>query len=156
MPITVKGDTLMEPDESVLVAFSDPTNATIGGYYGLGAGKIRDDDRPGLAVSDVSITEGNTGTKTLSFTVSLSKAATAPTTFSYTTANGTATAPSDYQAKTGSLTIAAGTTTAKVMIPIVGDTIREPNETFTLALTEPSSNTRLADPSGTGTIINDD
>ena len=43
VPITVLGDTSDEPDEWVPVHFTNPTNATIGGY-GLGFGLIRDDD----------------------------------------------------------------------------------------------------------------
>ena len=38
--IAVKGDTQIEADENVLVSFSNPTNASLGGYYGLGVGKI--------------------------------------------------------------------------------------------------------------------
>ena len=66
---------------------------------------------PGLSVNDVSVTEGNSGTTTANFTVTLSAAATSTVTVSYATANGTATAGSDYVAASGTLTFAAGTTT---------------------------------------------
>ena len=50
--ISVHGDTLVEPDESVIVSFHDTTNATIGGFYGLGIGTIinDDDDQGGAGV----------------------------------------------------------------------------------------------------------
>src|SRR6185369_15780556 len=44
--VTIVGDAIDEPDEYVLVGFSNPTNATIGGYLGLGFGTIQDDDPP--------------------------------------------------------------------------------------------------------------
>ena len=42
--IVVSGDLLDEPDEFVVTSFRNPTNATIGGFYGLGYGSIEDDD----------------------------------------------------------------------------------------------------------------
>jgi len=42
--ITVNGDTVVEPDECVLVHFHDATNAVVGGFYGIGVGTIVNDD----------------------------------------------------------------------------------------------------------------
>jgi len=42
--ISVNGDALVEPDEYLLVSFNHPTNAKMGGYYGLGFGLITNDD----------------------------------------------------------------------------------------------------------------
>src|SRR5439155_330268 len=42
--IQVKGDTLVEPNECILVRFHDPTNAALGGYFGLGVGTVTNDD----------------------------------------------------------------------------------------------------------------
>ena len=44
VPITVNGDTLVEPDEYIVVSFHDPTNAVMGGFWGLGFGVITNDD----------------------------------------------------------------------------------------------------------------
>ena len=44
VPISVNGDTLVEPDEYIIVSFRNPTNAKIGGFWGLGIGGITDDD----------------------------------------------------------------------------------------------------------------
>ncbi|MDE1569445.1 Calx-beta domain-containing protein [Aquabacter sp. P-9] len=110
---------------------------------------------PAFSVTDASVTEGNSGTKELAFTVSLSSAATAPVTVAYATADGTALAGSDYTAKSGTLTFAAGETSKVVKVLVNGDTAVEGNETFTLNLTNPSGAT-LADGAGTGTIVNDD
>ena len=60
---------------------------------------------PTLTIADASVTEGNAGTTQLSFTVTLSQAATAPVTVHYATADGTAKAGSDYATQTGTLSL---------------------------------------------------
>ena len=42
--ITVNGDTLVEPNEWITISFNHPTNAKMGGFYGLGFGVITNDD----------------------------------------------------------------------------------------------------------------
>ncbi|WP_293395238.1 Calx-beta domain-containing protein, partial [Nevskia sp.] len=110
---------------------------------------------PSLSINDVSVTEGNSGTKNATFTVSLSATSTSAVTVSYATANGTATAGSDYAASSGSLTIAAGSTSQTFNVAVNGDTAVEPNETFLVNLSSPSGAT-IADAQGQGTIVNDD
>ena len=85
---------------------------------------------PTLSINDASVNEGNAGTTTATFTVTLSAAATSAVTVSYATADGTATAGSDYAATSGALTFAVGETTKTVSVTINGDTTVEPNETF--------------------------
>ena len=73
----------------------------------------------------------------------------------YATTAGTAKTPADFTAKSGTVTIAAGKTSATVVVPVKGDTVREPNEAFTVNLSAPT-NSGIADAAGTGTIVNDD
>ena len=110
---------------------------------------------PTISVGDASVSEGNSGTSQLAFTVTLSQAATGPVTVHYSTGNGTATAGSDYTAVSGTLTFAAGETSKTISVPIAGDTVVEANETLSIALSSPSGAT-IAHGSATGTIINDD
>ncbi len=110
---------------------------------------------PALTIADASVSEGQSGTKELAFTVSLSAAATAPVTVAYATADGTARAGSDYAAQTGTLTFAAGETSKVIKVLVSGDTVVEGDETLTLTLSKPSGAT-LADGVATGTILNDD
>ena len=67
----------------------------------------------------------------------MSLSATSPqdVTVHYNTQNGTAVAPGDYQATSGSITIPAGSLSRAVNVLVNGDTIDEANETFTLNLT---------------------
>ncbi len=110
---------------------------------------------PSLSVADASVTEGNSGTSDLAFTVTLSAAATSPVTVAYATANGTATAGSDYAASAGTLTFAAGETSKVVHVQVTGDTVVEANESLTLSLSSPNGAT-IAHGTATGTIVNDD
>lgn len=73
-------------------------------------------------------------------------------TVNYATADGTATAGSDYTATSGTLTFAPGVTTQTVGVPIIGDNFAEPDETFSLNLTAPV-NAVLSDGQGIGTIL---
>ena len=106
---------------------------------------------------DASKKEGNTGTTTLTFTVTLSVApALSTVTVQYATANGTATAPSDFVATSGTLTFPAGTFSKTINVTINGDKLKEKNETFLLKLSNPSANAYLGVTQVTGTIVNDD
>ena len=154
--VTVNGDTTFEPDETVLLNLSAPTGATISDAQAVGT-IVNDDPAPlpTLSINDVRVTEGNSGTVTAKFSVKLSAASASDVTVRYATANGTATSGSDYTAKSGTLTFAAGTVSKSVSISVNGDTTVEPNETFFVNLSSPSGATIL-DGQGQGTIVNDD
>jgi hypothetical protein len=109
----------------------------------------------GLSINDVSMNEGNKGKTNMTFTVTLDKAFNTKVTVQYKTQNGTATASSDYTAKSGTLTFRPGSTRQTIAVPIIGDKTVEPNETFTVVLSNPVSASLLKG-SGTGTILNDD
>jgi hypothetical protein len=111
--------------------------------------------KPALSVAGGSQAEGNSGAQPMTFTVTLAKATPLKVTVAYASANGTATAGSDFTASSGNLVFSPGETSKTVSVPIIGDTIGEPDETFTLALSNPV-NAVLGQASGTGTITNDD
>ena len=109
----------------------------------------------GLSINDVSITEGNSGTTNANFTVTLAPANNQTVTVNFTTANGTATAPGDYTATSGTLTFAPNETTKTISVPVKGDTLVEPDETFFVNLSGATVAT-ISDAQGQGTIVNDD
>ncbi len=86
-----------------------------------------------------SIIEGTGGTTTASYNVTLSEALPFTTSVHYATADGTAKAPSDYTATSGTLTFAPGQTSMPVNVPINPDSIDETNETYSLNLSNPNS-----------------
>jgi hypothetical protein len=153
--VAVNGDTTVEPDETFFVNLSAPVGATI--LDGQGQGTIINDDVaavPTITINDVSQNEGNSGTTNFVFTVSLSSTANA--TVNFATADGTATAGSDYAANSGTVTFTSGgPLTQTITVVVNGDTTVEPNETFFVNLSGASGAT-IADNQGVGTIINDD
>ena len=151
--VTVNGDTLAEANEAFLVKLSAPVGAVI--QDGTGQGTISNDDI-GLAINNVTVTEGNAGTKLATFTVTLSPAANAAVSVQWATANSTATAGTDFVAVAPTtITFAAGQTTKTVTVTVNGDTQGEANETFFVRLSAPVGAT-LMDDTGLGTITNDD
>ncbi|HEX8702284.1 MAG TPA: Calx-beta domain-containing protein, partial [Myxococcaceae bacterium] len=98
---------------------------------------------------------GNAGTTSATFSVSLSAPSTLPVTVSYATADGTAVAPGDYAATSGQLTFAPNETLQTVVVPVVGDLLSEPSESFQVNLSSPL-NAVLADAQGVGTLVDNE
>jgi uncharacterized repeat protein (TIGR01451 family) len=152
--IPVNGDAIDESDEQFVLELFNPTNATIA--RGRGIGTILDDDaEPDLSVDDVAVLEGDTGTVGAFFTVSLTPASGRQVTVDYETADGTAVSPDDYGSVSGGLVFLPGETSKEVVVPVVGDTIDEVEETFTLYLNN-AVNAGFADSQGLGTITDDE
>ena len=110
---------------------------------------------PTLSVANAEVDEGSD--VTLDFAVSLSRALNETVTVRYRTADGTASAGTDYTNTSGTLTFAVGDTTKTVSVPVLDDGHDEGSETMTLRLQSPSpTRVKLANASATGTINNTD
>ena len=156
--VSVTGDALAESNETVVVSLSTPTNATVSNTTGTGTGTITDDDdAPTLSIDSPSVTEGDSGSKDLTFTVTLSAASGQQVTVAWADATtGTATSGTDYTAITGgTLTFAAGTTSRTFDVSVTGDVLAESNETVVVALSN-AGNATISTASGTGTITDND
>ena len=162
--VTVTGvdDTLDDGDISYTVTAT--TSSTDSNYTGANArtGTVTvtntdDDTAPTLSIDDVTVAEG-AGTAT--FTVTRSGATGGTTTVDYTTADGTASAGSDYTATSGSLSFAPGETSKTITVSITDDSDVEGSEGFTVELSNiadaSSSAESISDSSGAGTITDDD
>ena len=110
---------------------------------------------PSISINDVTLAERNTGTSAATFTVRLSAVSGQPVTVSYSTANGSAAAGSDFQPISGTLTFAPGETSKIISILVNGDRLGEPNEAFVVNLSSPT-NADIADGQGVGTILDDE
>lgn len=110
-----------------------------------------------LSINDVTQMEGNSGTTLMTFTVSLSAPAGAGgVSFDIATADGTATSPSDFEAKSlTAQTIPAGSTSYSFSVTIYGDTANEPNEGFFVNVTNVTGAV-VTQGQGLGSIQNDD
>jgi hypothetical protein len=112
-------------------------------------------DAPSLVVSDVTVTEGDSGAKNAVFTVVLSASSADPVSVDYATADGSAKAPDDYAAASGTLTFAPGELSKRVTIAVAGDILDEPHETYSVDLSNAVGAT-IADGRGAGTILDND
>ena len=153
--IEVKSDSLDEDNETVNVTLLSTSVGTIAD--GTGVGTIIDTDAvPTVTVSDVSLVEGNSGTKNAVFTVKLSERSGRPVSVDVQTANNTATAGDDFTALLlTTLTFAPGQTEKRVTVPVTGDVLTEDTESFFLNLTN-AVNAIIADNQGLGTITSDE
>jgi ribosomal protein L35AE/L33A len=155
--VAVNGDLTVEPDETFFVNLTNPAGAALADGQGQ-ATIVNDDLPPSVSIADVAVSEGNSVTKSATFTVTLSSAVPAggQVQVSYATSDGTATAGSDYVAVAPTvLTFNPGDKTKTVNVSVNGDTVVEANETFFVDLSNPQGAT-LADNQGQGTIVNDD
>jgi hypothetical protein len=129
-------------------------------------GTIRNDDGsgggggggtpPSMSIANVTTIEGNSGTKQAVFTVQLSQPASSNVTYNIATANGTATAGSDYVAASASgQVISAGQSSKTFSVTVNGDATYESNERFKVNLTGVTGAT-VTDAQGIGIIQNDD
>jgi hypothetical protein len=150
----VTQDSLDEPDETVVVTLGGPTNATLGSPAVQTVTLQDDDAAPTLSIADATQVEGNTGSQAATLTVTLTGSTAQTVTVGYATSNGTATAGSDYQSASGTLTFAPGETGKTLSVLVNGDTAREPAETVTVTLSSPV-NASLGT-SATLTITDDD
>jgi hypothetical protein len=153
VPIT--NDSISEPNETINLTLSNSVGGTLGTPATAVLTIIDDDGAPTLSIGNVSANEGNSGTTAFNFTVSLLGASSQTVTVNYSTANGTATAPSDFQSTSNSLSFAPGDTVKNITVLVNGDTEVEANETFTVNLSG-AVNATIANGIGTGTIQNDD
>jgi hypothetical protein len=154
VPVTIKGDATVEVPELFTVELSAPAGATIGPATGYGT-IINDDPSVAVGIDNTTLVEGNTGSRTAGFVVTLSAPSTSPVSVHYATASGTATAGSDFTGVSGTLTFPAGATTRFVPVTVNADTTFEASETFTVKLSSPVGAT-ITPGAGTGTIVNDD
>ncbi|HEY0075793.1 MAG TPA: Calx-beta domain-containing protein, partial [Abditibacteriaceae bacterium] len=153
--VSVVGDTLDEDAENFFVILSAPSNAALS--RGRGVGTINDNDLPpAIGIENLNIGEGNGGQRTAVFRLVLSQASGKAVKVNYATAVGTATAGNDYVAVAPTqVTFNVGQTVTLARVPINGDLLTEPDETFLINLSAPV-NATLTDNQATGTILNDD
>ena len=151
--VPVCGDIRDEPNETFELRLLGAENAVLASDAN-GLGTINDDDTtPSLVVNDASAPEA---TKALTFSIRLSAPSGLPVTVNYATANGTATAPGDYTATSGTATFAPGETTKDIVVTVNDDAVKEANETLTFTLSGVNANATIQDAQATGTIVNDD
>ena len=146
--VTTQTDLLNElnPEQFKLKLTGTPAT----GHYTAGAmeanGSISDDDAlPVASLSPPSVTEGNVGTTTETFTVTLDAASGREVKIGYAVQGGSATEGEDFEAVTaGDLTFAPGDLTKTFTVKTMGDLKDEPNEDFMVTLSNAAGTASLA------------
>ena len=168
LSLSLRGATVSVSVGGLLVGSYAYAAAVVDGAFGMlarGADasfdsfRTRTDDPafalPSVSIGDATTAEGASGTSAVTLTLTLSAPATSATSVNWSTAAATATAGSDFIAASGSVSFAAGQTSATINVTVNGDTTIEPDETFTVTLSAPTGLT-LGPATGTVTITNDD
>jgi hypothetical protein len=155
--VAIVDDAIVEPDETFTVKLSNPTgNATISDTDATGT--ILNDDYLISSISDPTVRE-DVGMATFTVTLDQAPVGTDVVTVDYAFGDvaDTAVLASDYNAVGGTLTFDSGTGASQdIVVAIVDDAIVEPDETFTVKLSNASGNASISDTDATGTILNDD
>jgi subtilisin-like proprotein convertase family protein len=145
--IPLTGDTTPDPNKTFQVQLLPATaagavvNNSPGTNLGTATGLIIDNNQLNFSVGDVTLQEPTSGSTTANFTVYLNAATTRTVTVQYTTIDNTASgfgANPDYTPTSGTLTFAPGQLTQTVSVPVLSNTIAQPNVDFFLQLSKPT------------------
>jgi hypothetical protein len=152
LTVAIEDDNLNENDEAFTVTLSDAGG--MGALIATGSATVTITDNeatPVLSIADATAAEDR---RMIRFPVTLNPGSGAEVTVDYATTDGTAAAGSDFTAVTGgTLTFAPGATARMISISLIDDEVDEADETFTVTLSNASSNAELAsDPAAQGTI----
>jgi Ca2+-binding RTX toxin-like protein len=159
--VNIAGDTTIESDESFVVTLANPSNATI--TTATAQGTIQNDDLPpptlAIVEANAAKTEGHTGRTAFTFTVTRSgdTSETSTVTYAVTGSGGNPASADDFGGAlpSGTISFAANEASKTVTVDVSGDTTVEPDEGFTVTLSDPS-NATIATGTAEGTILNDD
>ena len=163
--VNVAGDATVEPTENFTVTLSNPSAGTSIGTAGATGTILNDDTAPGpslsIAAANASLNEGNSGSTAFTFTVTRTGTTTGSSTasFAVTGSGANPAAAADFTGgafPTGTVIFAAGETSKTITMNVAADATVEPNEGFTVTLSNPSAGTTIGTATATGTILNDD
>jgi glucose/arabinose dehydrogenase len=153
--IRIFDDSVDEPNRQFLLVLSEPARANVGGPAPVTI--VDDDPGPTVTINDCSAIEADRANDTsCTFSVRLSTASLNTVRVVYRTVDVTATANSDYQAKSGTLVFNPGWTHEYLTVYSLGDTVDESDETFLVQLTSPDGSGVIGDGDGEGRIVDDD
>jgi chitinase len=154
--VTPVDDKAVEGTESVVLTLGAGVGYAVGSPASASGTIVDNDTPPSISIGNAQVTEGNKNTSNVTITVTLSNPWTSPITVHVATADGTALAGQDYNPVSTNLTFAAGVTSLTFTVAIIGDTVHESTETFTVVLSSPTGGATIAVGTGTVTIIDND
>jgi len=153
---SIINDSLDEPNETVIVTLSNPSNSTLGSDN-VHTYTITDNDNPPIVDFNSTSSSGAESTSSKALTVDLSAASAQNVTVDYAVTGTASGSGTDYTLADGTLTINAGATSGIITIAgIIDDSLDEPNETVIVTLSSPSNATLGSDKVHTYTITDND
>ena len=154
--LSINNDALDENDETVNLELQNVSGAIAGSPASTVLTIADDDAAPTISVADNSVAEGDVNVL-LPFAITLSAASGLDVVVTWSTADGSATAPADYTAQTNQmLTIPAGSLSANAIVDVVGDLLDEADETLLLNISATNTTTAGSNLQATGTITDND
>ncbi|MCB1573578.1 MAG: hypothetical protein KDI80_06335 [Xanthomonadales bacterium] len=154
--LSINNDTLDENDETVNLQLQNVTGATAGTPDSTVLTILDDDAAPTISVADTSVAEGDVNVP-MPFAITLSAASGLDVVVTWSTADGSATAPADYIAQSNQmLTIPAGSLSANAIVDVVGDLLDESDETLLLDISATNTTVAGSDLQAIGTITDND
>lgn len=155
--IPIVGDRTAEPNESFSLVIQSVTNANVSNPAGIITVQDNDGGRTTVKVGAASATEGDAGNSSLQFPVTLNAASNFDIVIIVSITGGSAVAGQDYEGGAISHTIPAGLAADSIAVPIVGDMVHEPVESFSIRLSSPRGSNVVFDSKRViGTIIDND
>ncbi|WP_019501560.1 beta strand repeat-containing protein [Pseudanabaena sp. PCC 6802] len=157
--VDVSGDTVVETNENFTVTLSNPSGSAIVNTA-TATGTIQNDDAALAIAADASAnaTEGNSGTKAFTFTVTRSGDTSGTSTADWAVSGSGGLDATDFGGKlpSGIVSFDANETSKTITVSVNGDAVVESSEDFTVTLSNPSSGASITTATATGTIQNDD
>ncbi|MBA4285751.1 MAG: hypothetical protein C0434_09500 [Xanthomonadaceae bacterium] len=162
--IDVLGDTAFESDESLFVTITDIVGGSIDPQKPFTSQSelrvLNDDPAPSqsaVTIEGSEVVEGNFGTRDAVFTVRLAPPSTDPVSMTFETlSGGTATPGVDFEQTAVGVAFAPGETVKQVIVPVIGDTRPEADETIRGVLTEATGGALITTAQAFVTIRDDD
>jgi len=159
--VEISGDTVAEPDEAFAVTLSNPSGGASFGAISATGTILTDDDSFAIVATNAVKAEGNIGATAFTFTVTRTgdPESSASVDWAVTGSGATPADGADFTGgalPSGKLTFAGGQTSATITVNVTGDSAMEPDNGFTVTLSNPTGGAALATASATGTIQNDD
>ncbi len=153
--VPVMDDGVYGSNEIVFLNLSSPTG---GASLGLSAASLTIAEADGIPTVqfNASTYKVNENCSVVSANVTMNGIASSDITINYATASGTATSGSDFTATSGTLTFKPGNLSKLINISIINDSIYEPDQNFTITLSNPSSNVIIGSPGSATITIKDD
>ena len=164
LSVPVSGDQDVEPNEQFAVSLSNIVG-DVSVLRSAAVGTLQDDDTRHFSVADASLGEGDAGSAALRFELTLEAAAISAVSVDYRSVElsgagsvaGLASDGADYSGVSGTATIAAGSRSVAIDVPVHGDLLVEGDETFAFELSNPTAVTAaIADGEAVGRIVEDD